>query len=782
MNKQIIGYILLGIFAVLALVGGIVLVIVKNNENSGGSCDSKICKFPHGKCEQNKCVCETGWSGEDCLTPSVKCDSTKCISPNGACGTRTGICECSPGYAGENCSTKCNDDEHSILCSNNLTHKCCDKSITTCDLNNNCCDTGLSQDKRTCDKPWSCDASSFDTLGKCSSDNCPENWCPDMKFIFCEEDKIVKNKMYIFRNVGTDTYTGYKQNCSGDKWNCVTPSWSATRKTCLGPTSKNVDLPDAINFCEKKTEPGYEKLNQDSFAYIDDNRPNPTLDECSNITYVDCGDDSGNICSPPIKDPDSFFDSVWANPTNIWSLQKYKYVQFEPKKPNSLLFQICNMYTKSFNCQMIVNKNPAVVGKNSFPVCIGMGPRKHDFPDPKTKLGTFFSFGNEDQFFPSLPMNSDYGSWSEGIPWVEFEQPVCGGMVDGVASNLRNPNFPNGCTKPDGKTIDACGPIKNPNNRHLKQPYGSYMFVRVQDPKTNIYYRFYLGCPPNIGSPPNCTNSLRDELGNLIGGCFESTGTEAGDCNHGYCSQTTLFFFTEDKPYALEQHLSAKSCESTLNTSQNAGNPYCWYGTYNQRNQIQLFLWDNQEINPLPPNGPNAWQKNSIDNLPNCNKSTCNLSNTFWISPVSNQEKNGLYCHNVNAEKAPDLNWKVIKSEDIDKITTLNGVTQPNPVYYSKCNNGSQVSDICDIYSLSTDLMIKNLDGSCNTSGGDYCDSGIKEYSYDKCISKTNSVTDLYYLDGKKCIKNTDSTKNRKDLYPDEYCTSIYKCSNFISS
>lgn len=779
MNKQIIGYILLGIFAVLALVGGIVLVIVRNTKNSGGSCDSKICKFPNGKCEQNKCVCETGWSGEDCLTPSVKCDSTKCKTPNGSCGTRTGICECSPGYAGENCSTKCNEDEHSILCSNNLTHKCCDKSIITCDFNNNCCDTGLSQDKRTCDKPWTCDASSVDTLGKCSSDNCPKNWCPDMKFIFCEEDKIVKHKMYIFRNVGTDTYQGYKQNCSGDKWNCVSQSWSKTRKTCLGPTSYNVDVPDAISFCQKKTELGYEKLNEDSFAYIDDNRPNPTLDECEKLTYGTCGGDRDIICSPPIMSPNSFFDSVWANPTNIWTLQKYKYVQFEPKKPNSLLFQICNMYTKSFTCEMILNKNPAVVGKNSSPVCIGMGPRKKGFPNPKTQIGTFFSFDDEDQFFPSLPMNSDYGSWSEGVPWVEFEQPICGEMVDGVASNLRNPSFPNGCTNPDGKTIDTCGPIKTDN---YKLPYGSYMFVRVQDPKTNIYYRFYLGCPPNTGSPPNCTDSLTDENDKNIGGCFDNTG----ECNSGYCSQRTLFFFTEDKPYALEQHLSAVACEGDKATQQNsAGNPYCWKGNKNQRNQIQLFLWDNPEINPLPPNNSDAWQKNSIDNLPNCSKSKCNLSNTFWISPVSNQENQGLYCHNINSEQAPDIQWSKLSPQNANLIKTLQDVDQSPPgVYYSNCLDGSKVfdSDVCDLYSLNTEQMNKNIDGSCNVSAGDYCKSGIRAYSYNTCASKSNSVTDLYRLEGKKCVKNTDgSIKDRKQLFPDMYCNSNYICSNFIS-
>lgn len=769
MNKQLIGYILLGIFGLLALLGGIILVIIKNTQKSNGNCDSSLCKFPHGKCEQNKCVCNAGWSGEDCLTPSNNCDSTKCKSPNGTCN-KNGICECGPGYAGENCLTKCEDGENSILCSNNLTYKCCDKSIKSCDLNNNCCETGLNKDKTLCEAPWTCSDASYDDLGKCSSGDCPDNWCPDMKFIFCDEGKIVKNKMYLFKNVGTDTYRTYKTNCSGDGDNCVDQEWAFTRATCLGPTSDNKHEPDSIDFSEKRMQPGYEKLNPDSYIYIDDNRPNKTLDECSNFS---------KICHPKIKESDNykFFDPVWADPSYIWSLQKYKYVQFEPNKPNSLLFQICNMYTKSFSCDMFKNNMPS----NKPAVCIGMGPREMKFPDT-TKLGTFFSFSKEKQFFPSLPNNSEYGSWSTGVPWVEFEQPICGEMVDGKTSNIRNTKFPTGCTTgptPDDKTIWNCGPVA----KHT--PYGSYMFVRVQDPSTKKYYRFYIGCPPNIGDTSNCdSSSLQDENHDPIGSCFapscDNGCSDAGKCMNGKCWQTTLFFFTEDVAYGLEKYLSAISCQNSSKET-TAGMPYCWNNAGGESKQVDLFLWDNLEINPLPPNTSDAWQDNSINFTPDCSKSTCDLSSTYWVSPVNNQNEHGLYCHNINAEKAPNINWDKINPENENKMSTLTDVTQPTPgVYYSKCINGSQVSDsdICNLYSLSTQQM-KNIDGSCNISGQDFCESGIKAYSYNQC--KNASVTDLYYSDGNNCTKNTDTTKNKKDLYPDKYCSSDYACSNFIN-
>ena len=765
--------IVVSIFLVVIIASGFVLSkIMKQSGKSDNRCDSTYCKFPNGSCKNNICVCNNGWSGKNCTTPAVKCDPTKCKSPNGQC--INGICSCSQTYAGPNCELLCGDGQSSILCANNLTYKCCDSSTSYCDVNNNCCDTGINTITKLCNEPYTCSAQSFSDIGKCSSDKCPENYCPSMEFIFCDEEKIVKNKMYIFFNTCIDAYKDFEANDSNVSGNdpskrgySVDWYWENFNNACLGPTIDNKPFPTYIEISEaiKSRVISDQKINPDTYLYTDMYRPKANC--AVNKALKECSVDS-TICAPLNQDwghskdggywNDSQFPLYCADPSYIWSLQKYKYMQFEKGMPNSLLFQICNGFTKSFECIMVINKD---INK----VCIGMGPRTGAFPSDD-KLGTFFTFSDEAQFFPNLPLDDNYGNWTEGVPWVEFEQPICGGMVGNSNSKLRQENvLKTGCKIP--KTADEpeqdCGPykMKNPFGKKTNRPFGSYMFVRIINPSNGKYYRFYLGSPRNNLFPDH--DLLKDEFGKPIG----------MDCNADVTSctgsQQTLFFFTEDVEYGLEKYLSAKN--GTAGIPYGVENASSFTGT---RKELELFLWENLEILPLPPQTQDGWQPNSLSAMPNCSLPKCLDGETYWV------DTNG-YCHNSSAELIPNVNWQPMMELNslISKNITKTNFTQPEPsVYYSKCKNGSIFSDPCSINSSSTNTLAK-IDTSCNSGVKDYCGGGIKSYANNVCL--TGNINDLYIKNGNVCSLNSSGVTDKTQLYGESKCLDEYACKNFVS-
>lgn len=65
----------------------------------------------HGSCEVGSvCICESGFTGDDCATPGCPSSQNIECSGNGRCVNGT-ACECDPGWSGENCGT--------LVCPNN---------------------------------------------------------------------------------------------------------------------------------------------------------------------------------------------------------------------------------------------------------------------------------------------------------------------------------------------------------------------------------------------------------------------------------------------------------------------------------------------------------------------------------------------------------------------------------------------------------------------------------------------------------------------------------------
>ena len=57
------------------------------------------------------CICEIGWSGEDCGTIADLCENVDC-GENGTCDPENGACICDYGWTGDKC------DEFWNLCEN----------------------------------------------------------------------------------------------------------------------------------------------------------------------------------------------------------------------------------------------------------------------------------------------------------------------------------------------------------------------------------------------------------------------------------------------------------------------------------------------------------------------------------------------------------------------------------------------------------------------------------------------------------------------------------------
>ena len=118
-NQIILGYLLL----ILGITCIIIYVYEYNNSIKIDKCDNINCG-DNGKCVDGKCVCNQGYTGDNCQSKSTtnKCDNINC-GDNGNCVE--GKCVCNKGYMGDNCQSK------------STTNKC---DNINCNYNGNCVD------------------------------------------------------------------------------------------------------------------------------------------------------------------------------------------------------------------------------------------------------------------------------------------------------------------------------------------------------------------------------------------------------------------------------------------------------------------------------------------------------------------------------------------------------------------------------------------------------------------------------------------------------------------
>ena len=105
-----------------------------------------VCRSP------GVCVCDEGWTGEDCsqgqLYWATKDESNSEISctieiqvcqvpcgDNGVCNVDTGNCDCSPGYSGAPC-----EGSHTLCSLNKQLSIVCFEDVPDCDIDNGNCE------------------------------------------------------------------------------------------------------------------------------------------------------------------------------------------------------------------------------------------------------------------------------------------------------------------------------------------------------------------------------------------------------------------------------------------------------------------------------------------------------------------------------------------------------------------------------------------------------------------------------------------------------------------
>jgi hypothetical protein len=577
--------------------------------------------------------------------------------------------------------------------------------------------------------------------------------------------------MYIIINQGVlSGLKGVKQDYAGKAGGKIPEAIAAVWDVgTLGATPSLTEVPEGSNSLLRM--PQYldlssrkEKAPKDpneSYLYTDDSRP-----KCVCIT----GNDQ-NLCQPALDDSGHALNTQCADSTNLWSLQKFKYKQFYPNKPNSLLYQIATGFIKSYQCQMTELKIQSY--------CLGMGPRNTSFP-LESKLGSFFRFidlskpTNDPKanhlMFPELPTTSDYGDWQTGVPWVELENAPCGGLcaknaqcTDIVKSKLRAPStLDSGCFYKDGGKKACAAPTHRAN--------GYYMFVRVANPETGKFYRFYLGTPQNWNAG---VAKFKDEYGNSLGVNWEEGSGKY--TNPDGILPETLFFFTEDVPYGLEQYISLANGTANPPMGSGGGDDFSV-----KTAAIDLFVWQFSEILPLPPQ--KSWQTNTLDSMPYCHLPACELDSTFWLDTDNR-------CHDMAAELPPNLPWgsgpgQIPKPTGAD---TPQGVSQSGNTYYSTCGAAGQLlpdSKVCDLSQL-PETALQELKTYCNTQARDFCGSGIKYVSAQRCGAfKAPEPTgvhfsSLYMADGGKCVQNTIPSPSPSQVFPTEMCSPDYRCDKF---
>lgn len=79
---------------------GLIFLILHFTNKGGGQCPDDCNN--QGICKDGNCVCNTGYSGNNCqIPPSTDCAGG--CSTQGSCNTTTGKCNCINGYSGSNC-------------------------------------------------------------------------------------------------------------------------------------------------------------------------------------------------------------------------------------------------------------------------------------------------------------------------------------------------------------------------------------------------------------------------------------------------------------------------------------------------------------------------------------------------------------------------------------------------------------------------------------------------------------------------------------------------------
>ena len=529
---------------------------------------------------------------------------------------------------------------------------CCGAGIQ-CDDNGSCCPNGVTAG--ACTTTYSCDVSSPGDCTPSAGETCPADWCPTQEYRLCDT-VVASQHMYMFLNMGALNIT-------------------TNLKAFVGPLAfaesnpamfTSASVAEGNFLIEVPTMPtAYEYL------YLDD------VVECV------CNKDIDPSCTET-GDP----TPICATPESIWSLLKMGYQPFYPGQSPGLIYKIQCGYTTNQQCQSVPNPNTGPIN-----YVLGLPPHTDPFPTD-AKKGTWFQWASDS--VPFLPVRNDaddtgYGSWTTGVPWIELENPVCGGLSPGqTKSKYRNPSVPDtGCKLSDNS---KCGAVTE------SDVIGLYAFTRVLNEATNVWYRFYIGVgynqcdtaditcnngqqPCNGQTPANNPPRPMNQKNVLVsaGQPFSERTSYQGGTQAVY-RPPVAWVMTEDKDFAIETYLlsTAGTAHIPFTSICNSTTKKSAIGT----SQLDLFKWTFEQINPLPPTDPNScWQSglpNPLLARANCSIPGCDFKDetVYWADAAPKNQ-----CHFANAELPPTYPWvsgKAPNNKQLTAPTDASGV-QMNP-------------------------------------------------------------------------------------------------------
>lgn len=712
---------------------------------------------PSSKCNLGD-VCGDGMT---CIVCTDK-QTTACCPLNQICDG-TGKCMTPTPTPPSKCNDKvCDSNNVCVTCSDGSTKTCCPDGIG-CDGKGICCVEGMHGSE--CNVTYMCDPND---VGSCSvsidGETCPDNWCITPTFRVCDT-LVATNHMYMCTNQAAAGAIKNIQSFFGKGQTPVIPTSLSQYNHLVLPA----DWAEGIGYVYK--DQYVSKINPDSDHY-------------------------GEVYN-------------YGSPSDIWTLYRYKYGNFYPNTRPALLYQIRCGLTVSFRCKTEWNSDYTIY-------CMGI-PAQGTVPFPDaSKVGSYYRWTSSSSFFPPYKNNQSdsYGSWTDGIPWIEMEDPVCGGLLDGESASVnRNPSVKqSGCILTDGKS--KCYP---PSNKFG----GVYIYTRAKNPSTGIYYRFYMGVP-NPKCDIDCQDSecicrqtvldsqlIRDESGHPFLLTNQDLVSEVG------------YLMTEDKEFALEKYLS--------NAPKSAGGPYISIddstdGKYPSASatELDLFKWSFDEINPLPPSDTNTYWQASYQTttvMPNCSLPACefNKQNVFW----SDTAMRGHYAlaeiptsypwvenpPNAAQLKIPRINnipvsipsMTCLGNDDTTPVipfwreNSIDGLNPSYHVFFTGLNEDGTVDtsdpkSMCDGARL-LNSEIEEIDVSKGTFANRYGSMGAKYMASVACGAYEDiTASELKYLHTGQCSSgetlqvcgdnsaiphNTDKSQ----LYGDSYC--LYSCASF---